>query len=37
MVNTKLLISDAEKLGILLTDEMISRFEKLAELLVEQN
>lgn len=37
MVNTKLLISDAEKLGILLTDEMISRFEKLSELLVEQN
>ncbi len=37
MVNTNLLISDAEKLGISLTDEQIKRFEKLAELLVEQN
>ena len=37
MVNTNLLISDAEKLGISLTDEQIKLFEKLAELLVEQN
>ncbi len=37
MVNTPLLISDAEKLGISLTGENISRFEKLSELLVEQN
>ena len=37
MVNTNLLISDAEKLGISLTDEQTKRFEKLAELLVEQN
>lgn len=37
MVNTKLLISDAEKLGISLTDEQIQRFEKLSKLLVEQN
>lgn len=37
MVNTKLLISDAEKLGISLNDEQIQRFEKLSELLVEQN
>ncbi len=37
MYNTSLLLSDAEKLGISLTDEQIKRFEKLAELLVEQN
>ncbi len=37
MVNTNLLISDAEKLGISLTDGQIKLFEKLAELLVEQN
>lgn len=37
MVNTDLLISDAEKLGISLTDEQTKLFEKLAELLVEQN
>ncbi|MBR3818443.1 MAG: 16S rRNA (guanine(527)-N(7))-methyltransferase RsmG [Clostridia bacterium] len=37
MVNTNLLISDAEKLGISLTDEQTKLFEKLAELLVEQN
>ena len=37
MVNTNLLISDVEKLGISLTDEQTERFEKLAELLVEQN
>ena len=37
MYNTSLLISDAEKLGISLTDEQLSLFEKLSELLVEQN
>ena len=37
MFNTALLISDAERLGITLTDEQISRFETLSELLVEQN
>lgn len=37
MVNTNLLISDAEKLGISLTDEQTKLFEKLAELLIEQN
>lgn len=37
MVNTDLLISDAGKLGISLTDEQTKLFEKLAELLVEQN
>lgn len=37
MVNTDLLISDAGKLGISLTDEQKKLFEKLAELLVEQN
>ncbi len=37
MVNIPLLISDAEKLGISLTDENISRFERLSQLLVEQN
>lgn len=37
MYNTSLLISDAEKLGILLTDEQIKSFEKLSELLVDQN
>ena len=37
MYNTSLLVSDAEKLGITLTDEQLSLFEKLSELLVEQN
>ena len=37
MFNTSLLISDAEKLGITITDEQISRFDMLSELLVEQN
>lgn len=37
MFNTSLLISDAERLGILLNDEQISRFNTLSELLVEQN
>lgn len=37
MVNTKLLISDAEKLGISINDEQLTLFEKLSELLVEQN
>ena len=37
MYNTSLLISDAEKIGISLTDEQLSLFEKLSELLVEQN
>lgn len=37
MYNTSLLISDAEKLGIALTDEQLSRFDKLSDLLVEQN
>ena len=37
MFNTSLLISDAEKLGISLTDEQLKRFDTLSELLVEQN
>lgn len=37
MFNTSLLISDAEKLGIALTDEQLSRFGELSDLLVEQN
>lgn len=37
MYNTSLLISDAERLGIALTDEQLSRFDKLSDLLVEQN
>ena len=37
MYNTSLLVSDAEKLGISLTEEQLSLFEKLSELLVEQN
>ncbi|MBQ3005946.1 MAG: 16S rRNA (guanine(527)-N(7))-methyltransferase RsmG [Clostridia bacterium] len=37
MVNTALLKSDAEKLGILINDEQLSKFELLSELLVEQN
>ncbi len=37
MYNTSLLISDAEKLGISLTDEQLKRFDLLSELLVEQN
>ena len=37
MYNTSLLVSDAKKLGITLTDEQLSLFEKLSELLVEQN
>ncbi len=37
MFNTSLLISDAERLGISLTDEQIRRFDTLSDLLVEQN
>ena len=37
MVNTALLKSDAEKLGISITDEQIQKFELLSDLLVEQN
>lgn len=37
MFNTSLLISDAKKLGISLTDEQLKRFDLLSELLVEQN
>lgn len=37
MYNTSLLISDAERLGIALTDEQLSRFDKLSDLLIEQN
>ena len=37
MVNTNLLISDAEKLGLSIENNKIKQFEKLAELLVEQN
>ena len=37
MYNTSLLLSDAEKLGISLNDDQIKLFEKLSELLVEQN
>ncbi len=37
MVNSNLLISDAEKLGVSLTDEQVKLFEKLSDLLVEQN
>jgi len=37
MYNSSLLISDAERLGISLTDEQLSRFETLSDLLVEQN
>lgn len=37
LYNPSLLLEDAEKLGISVTDEMLSRFEKLAYLLVEQN
>ncbi len=37
MVNTRLLISDAEKLGISINDGQIKLFEKLSDLLVEQN
>ena len=37
MYNTSLLISDAERLGIALNDEQISRLDKLSDLLVEQN
>lgn len=37
MVNTALLISDAEKLGISINDGQLKLFEKLSELLVEQN
>lgn len=37
MYNTSLLISDAERLGIALTDEQLGRFDKLSDLLVEQN
>ena len=37
MFNTSLLISDAQKLGIELTDGQLSRFDLLSDLLVEQN
>lgn len=37
MVNTNLLISDAEKLGLSIENDKIKQFKKLAELLVEQN
>ena len=37
MFNATLLVSDAEKLGIALTDEQLCRFDKLSDLLVEQN
>ncbi len=37
MFNTSLLISDAEKLGISLTDEQLKLFDRLSDLLVEQN
>ncbi len=37
MYNTSLLISDAEKLGISLTEEQLNRFDLLSDLLVEQN
>lgn len=37
MFNTSLLLSDAGKLGISLTDEQIKLFDMLSELLVEQN
>ncbi len=37
MYNTSLLISDAKKLGISLSDEQLKRFDLLSELLVEQN
>ncbi|MGN0547049.1 MAG: 16S rRNA (guanine(527)-N(7))-methyltransferase RsmG [Acutalibacteraceae bacterium] len=35
--NSSLLLADAEKLGISVSSEQLDRFEKLAELLVEQN
>lgn len=35
--NSSLLLADAEKLGISVSSEQLERFEKLAELLVEQN
>ena len=37
MYNTQLLVSDAEKLGISINGEQLSRFDLLSELLVEQN
>ncbi len=37
LYNPSLLLEDAAKLGISVTDEMLTRFEKLAFLLVEQN
>lgn len=37
LYNPSLLLEDAEKLSISVTDEMLARFEKLAFLLVEQN
>lgn len=37
LYNPSLLLEDAAKLGIEVTEEMLSRFEKLAFLLVEQN
>ena len=35
--NSSLLLSDAEKLGLSVSSQQLDRFEKLAELLVEQN
>ena len=37
MYNTSLLMSDAEKLGISISDEQLKRFDLLSDLLVEQN
>lgn len=37
MYNTRLLVSDAEKLGISINDEQLKRFDMLSDLLVEQN
>ena len=37
MYNTSLLISDAEKLGLSLTNEQLKHFDLLSDLLVEQN
>jgi len=37
MFNTRLLVSDAEKLGISINDEQLRRFDLLSELLAEQN
>lgn len=37
MYNSRLLVSDAEKLGIEINDEQLKRFDMLSDLLVEQN